>query len=250
MIIYRSKIKDIIFEFSPSEENKGVVIICDGLPSVPKQKELMLDFSNRGFFVIYPRYRGTWESGGEFLKESPAEDIKDVINLIKTGKISELYAGKEFEIKNKNISLIGSSFGGAIALSLADNEDVSKIVVLSPVVDFSKHNDNNNEQNLIWLGDFIKKAFGQGYRFNDENWQKMTKGEIFNPLQKLDKEKSKKILILYDKSDESIDYNKIENYSSKNGIKTIEVQNIGHLSFSKLSEEMKNEISDWLLSAL
>ena len=248
MIIYRSKIKDIIFEFSPSEESRGVVIVCDGLPSVPKQKELLSDLSSLGFFVIYPRYRGTWESGGEFLKESPTEDIKDVIDLIKKGKITELYADKEFEIKNKNIYLIGSSFGGVIALSLAENEDVSKVVVLSPVVDFSKHNDNNNEQDLVWLGSFIKKAFGQGYRFSNENWHKMTKGEILNPSQELDKEKSEKVLILYDKSDESIDYNKIENYSFKNNIKTIEVKNIGHLSFSKLSEEMKNEINNWLSS--
>ena len=76
----------------------------------------------------------------------------------------------------------------------------------------------------------------------------IAKGEILNPSQELDKEKSEKVLILYDKSDESIDYNKIENYSFKNNIKTIEVKNIGHLSFSKLSEEMKNEINNWLSS--
>jgi len=245
MIIYRSKIKDIIFEFSPSEENKGVVIVCDGLPSVPKQKEMISDFSSRGFFVIYPRYRGTWESDGEFLKESPAEDIKDVIDLIKTGKITELYADKEFEIENKNIYLMGSSFGGAVALSLAENEDVSKMVALSPVIDFSRHNNDGSEQDLIWLGGFIRKAFGQGYRFSDENWQKMTKGEIFNPPQKLDKEKSEKILVLYDKSDESIKSDKIEDYCSANNIKTIEIKDIGHLSFSKISEEIKSEINNW-----
>lgn len=245
MIIYRSKIKDIIFEFSSNKENKGVVIICDGLPSVPKQKELISDFSNQGFFVIYPRYRGTWESDGEFLKESPAKDIKDIINLIKTGKITELYADKEFEIKNKNIYLLGSSFGGTVALSLADNEDVSKVVALSPVVDFSRHNSDGNEQDLVWLGSFIKKAFGQGYRFSNENWQKMTRGDIFNPPQKLDKEKSEKILVLYDKSDESINYNKIEGYCSANNIKTVEIKDLGHLSFSKLSEEIKSEINNW-----
>ncbi|MFH0803728.1 MAG: YqiA/YcfP family alpha/beta fold hydrolase [Candidatus Tagabacteria bacterium] len=249
MIIYRSKIKDIIFEFTPpeSEEKKGVIIICDGLPSVPKQKDLMSYFSSQGFFVIYPRYSGTWESDGEFLKESPTKDIEDIINLIKTGKIIELYADKEFNIESGGIYLIGSSFGGAVALSLAESKNISKVVALSPIVDFKRHNNQGGEQDLNWLSGFILKAFGQGYRFDNSNWKKMIKGEIFNPPQelKLKKETSMKILILYDKSDESVDYKKIKDYSSKNGIKTIETENIGHLSFSKLSDEIKNKIIDW-----
>lgn len=242
-MIYRSKIDDIIFEFSPAEnEFCGIVIICEGLPSVPKQRELLSYLSAAGYFVIFPRYRGTWESDGEFLKESPAKDIKDIINFIKNNKIKELYAGKEFDVRDKNINILGSSFGGSIALSLADNTDIDKIIALSPIVDFKTHNKDGNEQNLLWLKDFIGQAFGRGYRFNDKNWDKMVSGELFNPKQKLDEKESEKISTIYDQSDKEIDYKKIENYASQNNIKTIKWDNVGHISFSKLSKDKLDEI--------
>lgn len=242
-MIYRSKINDIILEFSPAEnEFRGVVIICDGLPSVPRQKELLAYLSAAGYFVAFPRYRGTWESDGEFLKESPTKDIEDVINFIKNNKIKELYAGKEFDIKDKNIYLLGSSFGGSVALSLTESDDVDKIIALSPVVDFKIHNKDGNEQDLLWVGGFIRRAFGQGYRFKDENWNKMVAGEFFNPKQKLNEKEAEKISIIYDQSDKEIDYRKIENYASQNNIKIIKWDNIGHISFSKLSKDKLDEI--------
>ena len=246
MIVYRSKINNIIFEFLSAKKDKGVVIFCDGLPSVPKQKELMVYFSTQGYSVVYPRYRGTWESGGEFLKESPSKDIAAIIREVKKGKLKELYANRAIKINNGNIFLIGSSFGGSIALSLVENKNVSKIVALSPLVDFKIHNNNNNEQDLSQLSSFIKKAFGNAYRFKRENWDKMVKGQIFNPKQKLSKKEAEKILIFFDKSDNSIDYKKIQNYSHKNGLKNIEVKKIGHLSFSKISDKIKVKIVDHL----
>lgn len=242
-MIYRSKIDDIIFEFSPAEnESRGVVIICDGFPSVPRQKELLSYLSAAGYFIIFPRYRGTWESDGEFLKESPAKDIEDVINFIKNNKIKELYVGKEFDIRDKNIHLLGSSFGGSVALSLVESDDVNKIIALSPVVDFKMHNKDGNEQDLLWVRDFIKQAFDQGYRFKDECWNKMVSGDIFNPKQKLNEKEAEKISIIYDQSDKEIDYKKIENYASQNNIKTIKWDNVGHISFSKLSKDKLDEI--------
>lgn len=240
--------KDIIFEFSPQSDGKmrGVIIVCDGLPSMPKQKELISYLASRGFFVIFPRYRGTWESGGEFLKASPTKDIEEVINLLKQGKITELYAGRTFDVKKEKVYLIGSSFGGTVALSLLNNRSVSKIVALSPIVNIKRHNDKKKEQDLVWLGGFIKRAFGEGYRFNDKNWEKMILGEIFNPPQKIAPKRAKDILILYDKSDSEIDYRKIEDYALKNGIEIIAWENIGHLSFSKLPKEAWNKIIDWL----
>lgn len=242
-MIYRSKIDDIIFEFSPAEDEfRGIIIICEGLPSIPRQKELLSYLSVAGYFVIFPRYRGTWESDGEFLKESPAKDIEDIINFIENNKIKEFYGGKEFDIKDKNIYLLGSSFGGSVALSLAGNTDIKKIVVLSPIVDFKIHNKDGNEQDLARLKNFIRQAFGQGYRFGDENWNKMAVGEIFNPKQKLDEKEAETISIIYDKSDKEIDYKKIENYASQNNIKTIKWDNVGHISFSKLSKDKLDEI--------
>ena len=248
-MIYRGKIKDIIFEFCPPDEKaRGAIILCPGLPSVPKQKELISFLASQGFFVIFPRYKGVWESRGEFLKKSPAKDIEEIIKAIKNRKIAELYAGKKFDAKKLNIYLVGSSFGGAVALSLVKNKNISKIAALSPIVDLKNHNSENKEQDLIWLGKFIKRGFGEGYRFKNENWKKMASGKLFNPPQKIDPEKTKNILIIFDKLDKEIDYKKIENYAERNNIKTMELKNIGHLGFSKLSKKNMQNIIQWIES--
>ena len=96
MKIYRGRINEIIFEFTPPQKSsQGVIIICDGLPSVPNRKELMTILADKGFVVVFPRYKGTWESDGEFLKESPVKDIEEILQVIKTGTIVELYANKK-----------------------------------------------------------------------------------------------------------------------------------------------------------
>jgi len=247
-VIYRGKIEEIIFEFSPPEgAPKGILVLCEGLPGVPKQKELIPFLSSKGFFVIYPRYRGTWESGGEFLKESPVKDIEEIIKFLKKGEIVELYSGKEFDVSSYGIYVVGSSFGGAVALSLASNNDVAKIVALSPVVDIETYNNENKHRDLLHLRGFVKEAFNKAFRFDDMDWEKMASGDLFNPPQQIDKKRSKDILIAYDKSDTQINFKIVQNYIVKNDIKGILTDDSGHLSFSRTPKNVWCEIIDWIL---
>lgn len=163
-MIYRAKCGDIIFEFSVPEISKGVVVVCEGIPNVPKQKELMTHLVQHGYSVVYPRYRGTWESRGEFLRKSPAQDIADLVSFLKKTYVKELYAGKEFSLQGP-IHLIGSSFGGSVALSLAENQDVHKIIALSPIVDFSKHNEDGGEADLAILKKIFTGCISYGVPF-------------------------------------------------------------------------------------
>lgn len=246
MVIYRSKIKNIILEFIPSaiKKIKGVIIICPGLPDVPKYKSLMHILANQGFYVIQPRYKGTWESGGTFANHSPVKDVENIINYITKNKLIELYSYKAFNIKKYKLFILGSSFGGTVALSLIKNKKISKIVSLSPIVNFKTH-DNSEEQDLIWLGSFIQRAFFNAYRFSIKDWKKMMKGELFNPVQKLPADLAKKLMIFYDESDPVIDYRQIEEYISANNIKFFKVNGVGHLSFSKLSNKHLNFALDF-----
>ena len=61
------------------------------MPSIPSKQPLSDFLAAKGFWVIYPRYRGAWESGGEFLAKSPHEDILDVLDeLLGLGPIEPL----------------------------------------------------------------------------------------------------------------------------------------------------------------
>jgi alpha-beta hydrolase superfamily lysophospholipase len=245
-MIYRGRTNEIIFEFSIPETPKGTIILCDGFPSVPKQKELMNQLRVQGYAAVYPRYQGTWESGGEFLAKSPTDDINSMVDLIKKGAVTELYANKQFMLIGP-VYVLGSSFGGSIALCLTDNPAIDKIVSLSPIVDFKTHNKNSNEQNLLWLKSFIQQAFNMSYRFSDENWSKMVAGGLFNPPQKFESERTSHILIAYDLSDKEVNHNSVIRYCTQNSINTVATENVGHLSFSKIPDSLWKRISDFLL---
>jgi predicted alpha/beta hydrolase len=91
-----------------------VIILCDGMPGMPTKQGLARFLSEKGYWVIYPRYRGSWESGGQFLKKSPHLDISDIIDELPKG-LKENTFGKKFKLSPSEIFVIGGSFGGAAA---------------------------------------------------------------------------------------------------------------------------------------
>ena len=73
---------DIVTEFLPPARmgrRQRVIVLCDGMPSIPRKQPLAEFLAAKGYWVFYPRYRGAWESGGKFLEQSPHEDILAVI---------------------------------------------------------------------------------------------------------------------------------------------------------------------------
>lgn len=234
-MIYRSHYEEIIFEFTiPDKQQKGIVILLNGMPSVPKLNDLLEVLAAEGYIAIFPRYRGTWESSGTFLAQSPVNDIEDICNhILKEKKIIELYAYKEFEITTENLIVVGTSFGGAIALCVASLTSVKKVIALSPVVDWKDYAGQETAQLSKHLEKFIHEGFGAGYRFNKHDWKRFKSGELFNPPTDLTKEAVEKITIVYDNSDETTPYEKIVTYAKNKGIRLNEITGIGHLSFSK-----------------
>jgi len=238
MIIYRAKYKNIIFEFLPAEgESRGTIILCEGLPSAPNKKEAMVTLQGLGFDVVFPRYRGTWESGGEFLAQSPVQDIEDIVGYLASDElIKELYAGKEFGL-SKNIYAIGSSFGGTVALCLFSNDKVKKIIALSPVVDF-KAQGKNGEQGIMEMARFVKEGFNQAYRFEEEDWKKLANGGLFNPPQEMEEDGVKKVFVVFDENDDSVSAESIQDYCQRNGVEYMKTEGMGHLSFSAMNEKL------------
>lgn len=241
MIIYRGRTSEIVFEFVPPEgEQKGIAVLCDGIPSVPKQKELLAYLSRKGLFVVFPRYRGAWESGGSFLANPPGNDIEEVMELLSRRSITELYATKEIPLSETPIYLIGSSFGGAVALSLVHNPKISKILAFSPLITFATE--------LYQLEHFMRVGFGEGYRFTNENWKRMASGKLFSPPTKINAGRRESVFVVYDSSDTTIDVQTIETYVKENNIAVMKTNGIGHLSFSKIPQETWESALKWLLT--
>jgi pimeloyl-ACP methyl ester carboxylesterase len=138
--MFRTRFKnEIVAEFLPPSrprKKQKLIILCDGMPSIPRKQPLSEFLAAKGFWVIYPRYRGAWESGGEFLSRSPHEDILDVLDELPK-ELEEIAFGQRFRLAPHQVFVIGGSFGGAAAILLSLDHRVTRVVANCPVVDWS-----------------------------------------------------------------------------------------------------------------
>src|SRR3989344_7029796 len=104
MYALRTRFKNgIVAEFlSPKKKSDKVIILCSGMPSVPAKTDLMEFFAKKNYWVFYPRYRGTWESGGGFLKGLPHKEILEIISQLPRG-FKNLWSGKNYQIQPNKI---------------------------------------------------------------------------------------------------------------------------------------------------
>ncbi len=241
--------KDIVCEFIPSSKpSHKVIILAHGIPGVPKANETMEFWSRKGFWVFFPRYRGTWESGGEFLKHSPEKDILDVIDGIGKGFL-DLWSGAVFHIPNSIFYIFGGSFGGPAAILCSRDPRVTKAVAFAPVIDWKAPSDEPMDQ----LGAFIPKGFGNSYRFSKKNWNRLSRNEFYSPVSLLSSppfprgsaESSrrggrnfdgKKLLIFHAKDDTCVPFSYTKKFAQKTGSKLITLRTGGHFGFNKSIE--------------
>ena len=239
MYTYKSNCNGIFFDAAiPKTKNSKLIIILPGLPEYPLPKELMFKLADRGYYIIYPRYHGTFESGGDFLSKSPAYDILDLIKYLKKRKdFLELYNKKKFIIDFKEIIVLASSFGGSVALHLAKlTKDVNRYIIIAPVLDFENHGKKYKEQDLKNLGKFLKEGFPFLYRFKEIDYEKLLKGKIipsaFQELNKL----SENIILVHGSADEIVSIENTKSFIKKfPKAKLIKLDGEGHLSISKLN---------------
>lgn len=226
---------------SRTQKPTKVIILAYGMPGVPKAKETMEFWSKKGFWVFFPRYRGTWESDGEFLKHSPEKDILDVIDELPKG-LKDLWSGKKFQLpvtsSGYKLFIFGGSFGGPAAILCSRDPRVTKAIAFAPVIDWEAPSDEPMDR----LGAFIPKGFGNAYRFSKKNWNRLSRNEFYSPIAEINPRlyasgiDGKKLLIFHAKDDASVPYSYTKKFSDKTGAKLITLRSGGHFGFNKSIE--------------
>lgn len=224
--------KDIIAEFLPpasvlrgkKEKSSKIIIFCSGLPGVPSQKALLEFFSKKGFWAITLRYRGTWESGGKFLKISPHQDVLDIVSELPRGIVS-LWDHKLYKINPKSIYLFGASFGGPAALLSSKDPRIQKVVVFSPVSDWKAE---SKKESIDKLARFMKEGFGEAYRPTKDAFRKLKSGNFYNPMTSLSRIAGEKIFIIHAKDDDIVYASSVVKLSKKTGAKLLLLKKGGH----------------------
>lgn len=190
-----------------------MIILCQGMPTVPNKRDELEFLSKKGYWAFHPRYRGTWESKGEFLRKSPHLDILDVIKGIKKG-FKDTISGRRYRIKPRSVYLIGTSFGGPAALLASTHPSVTKVLALAPVVDW---NAQKKSEPANWLYRLTKESFGEGYRCSKHDVKKLYNGVFYNPVAHASKVAGKKVMIMHEKNDPIVPYLPGKHFAKKIG---------------------------------
>jgi pimeloyl-ACP methyl ester carboxylesterase len=232
--MFRTRFKEqIVAEFlPPSRERKTqkLIILCDGMPSIPRKQSLSEFLSARGFWVIYPRYRGAWESSGEFLERSPHEDILDIIGELPRG-MEEIAFGRRFRLSPDKIFIIGGSFGGAAAILLSLDPRVKRVVANCSVVDWSILDTAEKAETANTnYAEYIRQAFGDAYRLSDANWRKLRSGTFYNPWHRRKEVEGSKVLMFHAKDDPNVPYERTRLFAELTGATLKSLSRGGHIS--------------------
>lgn len=218
---------DIVAEILlPKKSRQIAVIFCDGLPGVPNKIDLLRFFAHFGCIAIHPRYRGTWESDGELFADEPTKDILDVVYALKHG-FTDAYTGEFHHPEVKKIIVIGGSFGGpASLLSLLDDK-VDVAVAIAPIVDWTM---DSQDEPKAHFERWIRTAFGNGYRFAQNGFEKLYSGTFYQPITKVNELKGKNMFIIHAKDDSIAPIQPVEQFARKTGAKLIVLPRGGHIS--------------------
>jgi pimeloyl-ACP methyl ester carboxylesterase len=223
--------KGLVSEFlPPKRKSRRVIVLCDGMPTVPSKRSLLEKFSKLGYWAFHPRYAGTWESAGVFLKRSPHEDVLSLIDQLPKGFASE-WDGSKMGIESPNVILLGSSFGGTVALLCSRHPSVSKVIALSPETDWREEGE---AEPVDWLFDFLKRAFGMGYRTAPGAARKLKSGKFFNLWHERRTVEAGKCLVVHAKDDEVVSPKATRRFCREIGCRLIEYKRGGHMGLSFL----------------
>lgn len=249
MVMYRTRFAgDILTEFLPPlrrSKKQRVIVLCDGMPSIPRKQPLAEFLAAKGYWVFYPRYRGSWESGGTFLARSPHLDILDVIDGIH-GEFREIAFRQKFRLRPDEVFVIGGSFGGAAALLCSLDARVKKVVANCSVVDWSiLRGEQRKETSNPSYAAYIREAFGTAYRLPDRNWKKLSDGKFFSPIDHAGEMTAEKVMMFHAEDDPYVPYRTVVKFARLSGAQLKLLRRGGHLSTDMIVRKYWEKIGEF-----
>ncbi|RME31304.1 alpha/beta fold hydrolase [Candidatus Woesearchaeota archaeon] len=201
---FRGQTEGVFFELGVPDKHARVhdaVVYCPGLPSSPHYPRLLKQLQARGYVGVALRYRGTWESAGRFLERTPVADVQAVLRMLRRGGFTELFGGTRVRLNVRNIFLVGSSFGGLVALQALKKPaiKVKKAVLLAPVISFAALGGPESHEAHARV---LVRAWPNAYRFNSSSYGRLVRDELIGDgMARLRALAGKQLLIFHSRND-------------------------------------------------
>lgn len=225
---------EIVTEYwMPKKASGKAIVLCDGAPGMPSKNRLGQFLARKGYWVFHPRYRGTWESKGEFLKKSPAEDITDVIDALSLG-FTDTMSGTTYLLDIREVVIIGASFGGAAAIIASTHPLVRRAVAIAPVVDWRVE---TKEEPFETFVSEIVNGFPGAYRGPLASFKKLLQKRFYNPVDHAARLDPAKLFLIHAKDDQCVPYQPTKRLAKATGAKYLEYARGGHLGASMVMEK-------------
>lgn len=221
--------QDIVAEFwAPKKPSGKAIILCDGCPSVPSKRNVGEFFARKGYWVFHPRYRGSWESGGKFLEESPEEDVLFVAEGLNAG-FRNIYDNVEYLLDIKEIVVLGASFGGAAAILSLKYPLITKAIALSPVIDWRA---KGKGEPFPYFVRTIEEGFGEGYRVHVDAWKRLQSGKFYNPIHEAKLIDPKRLFVAHAIDDDVVPVLPLRAFVKLTKVRPLILKTGGHFSTS------------------
>jgi len=241
----RTRFGEIVAEFwAPKRPSQKAIILCDGCPSLPTKRKLAEFLARKGYWVFHIRYRGTWESEGEFLKASPHEDVLFVAGKLRSGEFLDITTRTKYFLDLNDISVIGVSFGGAAAILASIDDGIDRAIAIAPVIDWTAP---SKEEPFEYFQQLIFEGFGGAYRTTRRLMDKLRTGRFYQPRLVVQKVSPEKLFVIHAKDDEVVPVAPLRDFARRAKIAPLYLPEGGHLSSRVIMERLVwKEVKEFL----
>ncbi len=226
--------QDIVAEFwMPKKPSHKAVILMDGCPTMPSKRKVGEFFAKKGYWVFHPRYRGSWESDGEFLAESPEEDVLMVAEGLNAGFMN-IYDGIEYLLDIDDITVIGASFGGAAAMLSLKYPIIARAVALAPMIDWTATSKAEPFDYFLYT---LDEGFGAAYRPAKNAYKRLLSGKFYSPKHDAAEIDTSRLFVAHALDDKVISVAPLKQFATKKKFKPMYLKKGGHFSTSMIMDK-------------